>query len=78
MKVVTRGVQDLYQNKVIDEFYSSINRGLTIDEAFTRAVILARGISYGGSCIGFEYNYDRCVKALTVVYDSCEERMVNR
>lgn len=69
MKLVTRGAQDLYQNKVIEEFYYSLRDGITIDESFTRAVVLARGISYGGYCLGFEYNFDRCIEALTVVYD---------
>jgi hypothetical protein len=39
---------------------------------------MARGISYGGSCLGFEYDFDKCIKALDIVYDSYKrnERLI--
>ena len=56
MKVVTGDVQELYQRKVADEFRWALSKGLSIDKAYVEAVVMARGISYGGSCLGFEYD----------------------
>lgn len=33
-----------------------VEQGLSIDKAYVEAVVMARGISYGGSCLGFEYD----------------------
>lgn len=70
MKVVTGDVQELYQRKVADEFRWALSKGLSIDNAYVEAVVMARGISYGGSCLGFEYDFDKCIKSLDIVYDS--------
>lgn len=48
MKVVTGVVQELYQRKVADEFRWALSKGLSIDKAYVEAVVMARGISYGG------------------------------
>lgn len=66
MKVVTGDVQELYQRKVADEFRWALSKGLSIDKAYVEAVVMARGISYGGSCLGF----DKCIKSLDIVYNS--------
>ena len=52
MKVVTGDAQELYQRKVADEFRWALSKGLSIDKAYVEAVVMARGISYGGSCLG--------------------------
>lgn len=70
MKVVTGDVQELYQRKVADEFRWALSKGLSIDNAYVEAVVMARGISYGGSCLGFEYDFDKCIKSLDIVYNS--------
>ena len=70
MKVVTGVVQELYQRKVADEFRWALSKGLSIDNAYVEAVVMARGISYGGSCLGFEYDFDKCIKSLDIVYNS--------
>ena len=70
MKVVTGDVQDLYQRKVADEFRWALSKGSSIDNAYVEAVVMARGISYGGSCLGFEYDFEKCIKSLDIVYNS--------
>lgn len=70
MKVVTGDVQELYQRKVADEFRWTLSKGLSIDKAYVEAVVMARGISYGGSCLGFEQDFDKCIKSLDIVYNS--------
>lgn len=77
MKVVTGVVQELYQRKVADEFRWALSKVLSIDKAYVEAVVMARGISYGGSCLGFEYDFDKCIKSLDIVYNS-HKREVNR
>ena len=47
-----------------------VSKGLSIDNSYVEAVVMARGISYGGSCLGFEYDFDKCIKALDIVYNS--------
>lgn len=66
MKFVTREVQDLYQSKVVEEFRWELSKGLSIDNSYVEAVVMERGISYGGSCLGF----DKCIKALDIAYNS--------
>ena len=73
MKVVTGVVQELYQRKVADEFRWALSKGLSIDKAYVEAVVMA----YGGSCLGFEYDFDKCIKSLDIVYNS-HKREVNR
>ena len=70
MKIVTGDVQELYQRKVSDEFRWSLSKGLSIDNVYVEAVVMVRGIAYGGSCLGFEYDFDKCLKSLDNVYDS--------
>lgn len=70
MKVVTRDVQDLYERKVVEEFRWALRKGLSIDNSYVEAIVMARGISYGGSCLGFEYDFDKCIKSLDIVYNS--------
>lgn len=70
MKVVTGDVQELYQRKVADEFRWALSKGLSIDNAYVEAVVMARGISYGVSCLGFEYDFDKCIKSLDIDYNS--------
>ena len=77
MKVVTGVVQELYQRKVADEFRCALSKGLSIDKAYVEAVVMARGISYGGSCLSIEYDFDKCIKSLDIVYNS-HKREVNR
>lgn len=48
----------------------ALSKGLSIDKAYVEAVVMARGISYGGSCLGFEYDFDKCIKSLDIVYNS--------
>ena len=55
-------VQELYQEKVVTEFHMSLKEGSTIEEAFNNASILARGISNGGTYIGYEYYYVKCIE----------------
>lgn len=52
MKKVKQSVQELYQEKVVTEFYMSLKEGSAIEEAFNNASILARGISNGGTYLG--------------------------
>lgn len=54
MKKVKESVQELYQEKVVTEFHMSLKEGTTIEEAFNNASILARGISNGGTYLGYE------------------------
>lgn len=42
----------------------SIKEGATIEEAFNKATILARGISDGGTYLGYEYDYVKCIEFL--------------
>lgn len=70
MKVVTRDVQDLYERKVVEEFRWALSKELSIDNSYVEAVVMARGISYGGSCLGFEYDFYKCIKELDIVYNS--------
>ena len=42
MKKVKESVQELYQDKVVREFYISLKAGSSIEEAFNEATILAR------------------------------------
>lgn len=65
MKKVKESVQELYQKKVVAEFYMSLKEGSTIEEAFNNASILARGISNGGTYLGYEYNYVKCIEFLS-------------
>lgn len=74
MKVVTRDVQDLYERKVVEEFRWALSKGLSIDNSYVEAVVMARGISYGGSCLGFEYNFDKCIKELDIDYNSYKQK----
>lgn len=55
MKKVKESVQELYQEKVVTEFHMSLKEGSTIEEDFNNASILARGISNGGTYLGYEY-----------------------
>lgn len=73
MKFVTRDVQDLYERKVVEEFRWALSKGLSIDNSYVEVIVMARGISYGGSCLGFEYDFDKCIKALDNVYDRINE-----
>lgn len=68
MKVVTRDVQDLYERKVVEEFRWALSKGLSIDNSYVESIVMARGIAYGGACLGFEYDFDKCIKALKIVY----------
>lgn len=43
----------------------SLKEGSTIEEAFNNASILARGISNGGTYLGYEYDYVKCIEFLT-------------
>ena len=70
MKVVTRDVQDLYERKVVEEFIWALSKGLSSDDSYVEAIVMARCISYGGSCLSFEYDFDKCIKALDIIYDS--------
>ena len=64
MKKVKESVQELYQKKVVTEFHMSLKEGYTIEEAFNNASILARGISNGGTYLGYEYDYVKCIEFL--------------
>jgi hypothetical protein len=70
MKKVKESVQELYQEKVVTEFHMRLKEGSTIEEAFNNASILARGISNGGTYLGYEYDY---VKMHRVFIDSNDE-----
>jgi hypothetical protein len=65
MKKVKESVQELYQEKVVAEFHMSLKEGSTIEEAFNNASILARGISNGGTYLGYEYDYVKCIEFLS-------------
>ena len=65
MKKVKESVQELYQEKVVTEFLMSLKEGYTIEEAFNNALILARGISNGGTYLGYEYDYVKCIEFLS-------------
>lgn len=65
MKKVKESVQELYQEKVVTEFQMSLKEGTTIEEAFNNASILARGISNGGTYLGYEYDYVKCIEFLS-------------
>lgn len=52
----------------------ALNKGLSIDNSYVDAIVMAHGISYGGSCLGFEYDFDKCIKALDIVYDSYKRK----
>ena len=65
MKKVKESVQELYQEKVVTEFHMSLKEGSTIEEAFNNASILARGISNGGTYLGYEYDYVKCIELLS-------------
>ena len=56
MKKVKESVEELYQEKVVTEFHMSLKEWSTIEEAFNNASILARGISNGGTYLGYEYD----------------------
>lgn len=43
----------------------SLKEGSTIYEAFNNASILARGISNGGTYLGYEYDYVKCIEFLS-------------
>ena len=70
MKNVKESVQELYQDKVVREFYDSIKEGSNADEAYNDAVIFARGISDGGAYVGFNYDFVKCISVLSSVYES--------
>ena len=57
MKKVKESVQELYQEKVVTEFHMSLKEGSTTEEAFNNASIPAKGISNGGTYLGYEYDY---------------------
>lgn len=59
MEKVKESVQELYQKKVVTEFHMSLK------ESFNNASILARGISNGGTYLGYEYNYVKCIEFLS-------------
>lgn len=65
MEKVKESVQELYQKKVVTEFLMSVKEGTDIEEAFNKASILARGISNGGTYLGYEYDYVKCIGFLT-------------
>lgn len=50
----------MYQEKVVTEFHMSLK-----EEAFNNASILARGISNGGTYLGYEYDYVKCIEFLS-------------
>ena len=65
MKKVKESVQELYQEKVVTEFQMSLKEWSTIEEAFNNASIHARGISNGGTYLGYEYDYVKCIEFLS-------------
>lgn len=65
MKKVKESVQELYQKKVVTEFHMSLKEGFTIEESFNNASILARGISNGGTYLGYEYDYVKSIEFLS-------------
>jgi hypothetical protein len=65
MTKVKESVQELYHNKVVREFHSSLEEGFTLEEAFNNATLLARGISDGGSYLGYDYDFVKCIEVLT-------------
>lgn len=42
-----------------------LKEGSAIEEAFNNASILARGISDGGTYLGYEYDYVKCIGFLS-------------
>ena len=58
-------VKESVQEKVVAEFHMSLKEGSTIEEAFNNASILARGISNGGTYLGYEYDYVKCIEFLS-------------
>ena len=58
-------VKESVQEKVVTEFHMSLKEGSTIEEAFNKASILARGISNGGTYLGYEYDYVKCIEFLS-------------
>lgn len=65
MKKVKESVQELYQERVVIEFHMSLKGGYTIEEAFNNAAIYARGVSDGGTYLGYDYNYVKCIEFLS-------------
>lgn len=43
----------------------SLKEGSTIEESINNASILARGISNGGTYLGYEYDYVKCIEFLS-------------
>ena len=65
MKKVKESEQELYQQKVVTEFHMSLKEGSTIEESFNNASKLARGISNGGTYLGYEYDYVKSIEYLS-------------
>lgn len=69
MTAVSSEVQEVYENRVLNEFYTNLGALCDCDKAFHDSVLYARGVHDGGALVGYRYDFDKAVKKLCTVYE---------